>query len=518
MNIVNNLNNPLIYVIAIVGIFLGFFIFIYSSYKIGTFINSNTPDIKISDRWSRFVGVFSDFFTSIKDWLNAPKKPKEPTLPVDYPTKVLNFFISIRDAVVYFFVSIFAIIAAIPLDVVLPYIVAALIIILIFYPLYGKKIYCKGRCVEHFTTDNTTFADGENEVLEQDEEDTPLITAIKNGTIKETDDDTDTLLIEENTAEINSNGSTPLMWASRNGYLEIVNKIIELNDGSTINTQNNYGKTALMWAAKYSHFEIVQVLINNSADVTLNDTDGRTARDYAVGEDIVLAIDIANENIKNSSRLEKPDDYTDPEWVNVQLQKIKQEVRFNILREKPELLGDETALTEEVERVMLESQELEDTILQKAQNIQERNELTKEIQKSLITLGKETTLADMERTDIQDLAAAYSSGEYTADTSTKGALDRYDIQYHDTEETIKKEFGSQMLKESNIPYVKDGEVNELNRLYVQNQPHHSSSLSNPVLLLERIHPTKRIYENGTYVPDYENSILLSALRPKLKQQ
>ena len=161
MNIVNNLNNPLIYVIAIVGIFLGFFIFIYSSYKIGTFINSNTPDIKLSDRWARFVGVFSDFFTSITDWLNAQKKPKEPTLPVDYSTKVLNFFISIRDAVVYFFVSIFAIIAAIPLDVVLPYIVAALIIILIFYPLYGMKIDCKGRCVEHFTTDNTTFADGE---------------------------------------------------------------------------------------------------------------------------------------------------------------------------------------------------------------------------------------------------------------------------------------------------------------------------------------------------------------------
>ena len=72
----------------------------------------------------------------------------------------------------------------------------------------------------------------------------------------------------------------------------------------------------------------------------MNDSDGRTARDYAQTQDVVLAIDIANENIKNSSRLEKPDDYTDPEWVNVQLQKIKQEVRFNILRENPELLGD----------------------------------------------------------------------------------------------------------------------------------------------------------------------------------
>ena len=73
------------------------------------------------------------------------------------------------------------------------------------------------------------------------------------------------------------------------------------------------------------HFEIVQTLINNDANVTLNDSDGRTARDYAQTQDVVLAIDIANENIKNSSRLEKPDDYTDPAWVNVQLQKIKQE-------------------------------------------------------------------------------------------------------------------------------------------------------------------------------------------------
>jgi hypothetical protein len=123
----------------------------------------------------------------------------------------------------------------------------------------------------------------------------------------------------------------------------------------------------------------------------------------------------------------------------------------------------------------------------------------------------------MQRTDIQALAAAYTSGEYTQDANTRGALDRYDIQYHDTEETIKKENAAQMLKESNIPYMKDGEVETLNRLYVQNQPHYSSSLSNPVLLLERIHPKKRKYENGVYVPDYENTILLSALRPKLKE-
>ena len=544
--------NSFIYVFIIIGLSLGVFVLFVSIQSIIKFINKQYSDftpVKLSSPTSSNIfgtifSAFSTLMTSLYDWflytINkwetsdyfiSSLKWDSKTHPWEVITlySIINSLIFILNVIINSVLFILNIItnsamiaAAIPLHQILPYIVAVLIIALLFYPMYGMNIDCKGKtksgsCIEQFTTDNTTFADSENEVLEQDEEDTPLITAIKNGTIKEVDDDTDGLLTEDNAAEINSNGSTPLMWASRNGYLEIVSKIIELDGGATINTQNNYGKTALIWATKYGHFEVVQALINENADVTLNDSDGRTARDYAQTQDVVLAIDIANENIKNSSRLEKPDDYTDPAWVNVQLQKIKQEVRFNILRENPELLGDEAALTEEVERAMLESQELEDTILQKAQNIQERNELTKEIKKNLVALGKETTLADMQRTDIQDLAAAYSSGEYTADANTRGALDRYDIQYHDTEETIKKEYAAQMLKESNIPYLKDGEINELNRLYVQNQPHHSSGLSNPVLLLERIHPRNRKYENGIYVPDYENSILLSALRPKLKE-
>lgn len=527
MNILNlsNIDNPIVTVIIIVVSLLSIFIFLISLPDITRWLSINTP---------RFS--FPSF--NLFGWINKPtyKSKREIGTMVDQETltdsqvkpkdKTIRkwFFNTFSMIWGFFTITLPNAFLAIELHNVFPYIVAALIIVLLFYPLYGMKIDCKGKtksggCIEQFTTDNTTFAGSENEVLEQDEEDTPLITAIKNGTINSISDNVDdNNLIEQNHNEVNSNGSTPLMWASRNGYLDIVNKIIELDlDNSTINTQNNYGKTALIWATKYGHFEVVQALINADADVTLNDSDGKTARDYAQTQDVVLAIDIANEDIKNNSRLQRPDDYTDPAWVNVQLQKIKQEVRFNILREKPELLGNEAALTQEVERAMLESQELEDTILQKAQNIQERNELTKEIKKNLVALGKETTLADMQRTDIQALAAAYTSGEYTQDANTRGALDRYDIQYHDTEETIKKENAAQMLKESNIPYMKDGEVETLNRLYVQNQPHYSSSLSNPVLLLERIHPKKRKYENGVYVPDYENTILLSALRPKLKE-
>lgn len=539
---ITNINSTFIYTFIIIGLTLGIFILIASFNTIYKFISKQASVFKSNEpSTSSLDSIFTSSTTTMNDWFTDTTNKWDNS---DYyinsikwdtdnpPYTVAIIFYRLMNSIIFILntiINIFILVATLitfavssPLHKVLPYIIAILIICLLFYPMYGMKIDCKGKtasgsCIEQFTTDNTTFADSENEILEQDEEDTPLITAIKNGDIKITDDDSDGLLTEDNAGEINSNGSTPLMWASRNGYLEIVNKIIELNGGDTINNQNNYGKTALIWATKYGHFEIVQTLINNDANVTLNDSDGKTARDYAQTQDVVLAIDIANENIKNSSRLEKPDDYTDPAWVNVQLQKIKQEVRFNILRENPELLGDEDALTEEVERVMLESQALEDTILQKAQNIQERNELTKEIKKNLVALGKETTLADMQRTDIQDLAAAYSSGEYTQDTNTRGALDRYDIQYHDTEETIKKEYAAQMLDERNIPYVKDGEENKLNRLFVQNQPHYSSSTSSPVLLLERIHPKNRKYENGIYVPDYENTILLSALRPKLKQ-
>ena len=222
-------------------------------------------------------------------------------------------------------------------------------------------------------------------------------------------------------------------------------------------------------------------------------------------------------DIANNDRHTKPITYEDPKWVNVQLQKIKQEIRFNILKNNPQLLGNEDALTREVEKTLIESRILNDNVLKNAQDIQDKNVADSKTQKDLIALGKERTIANMKKKNIQSTASMYKKGEYSYDNNTRGMSDRYNIQYHESEDSIKKDYAPLMLKESNIPYIKNGRINKLHRLYVQNQPHYSKSSKTPVLLIEKTSPQNIKNQQTKFIPSYEESIILSSLRPEFKK-
>jgi ankyrin repeat protein len=86
-------------------------------------------------------------------------------------------------------------------------------------------------------------------------------------------------LILQNNNTIHSKnlyGDTILLWASREGHLELVRLILE--NGGDINFQNEVtGETALINSSKAGHFEIVKFLIKNGANINAKDNKGNTA-------------------------------------------------------------------------------------------------------------------------------------------------------------------------------------------------------------------------------------------------
>ena len=73
--------------------------------------------------------------------------------------------------------------------------------------------------------------------------------------------------------------NTALLDASKNGYIEIVKRLLE--NGADVNHQDGYGLTALMYASKNGHIEVVRLLLENGAKVDIQSTRGRTALMYA---------------------------------------------------------------------------------------------------------------------------------------------------------------------------------------------------------------------------------------------
>lgn len=97
----------------------------------------------------------------------------------------------------------------------------------------------------------------------------------------------------KNVDELNSFGKTPLQTAAQYGYLESVKILLEA--GADINHQTNNSncfsdfeiecihngkRTALMYALQENHFEIAQYLLEKKADITLTDSQEKTALDY----------------------------------------------------------------------------------------------------------------------------------------------------------------------------------------------------------------------------------------------
>ena len=73
-------------------------------------------------------------------------------------------------------------------------------------------------------------------------------------------------MLIENGANINAKdkyGYTPLMWVSKEGYLNIAKYLIET--GADVNVENKWGNIALTIASWNNHNEIIDLLKKHGA-------------------------------------------------------------------------------------------------------------------------------------------------------------------------------------------------------------------------------------------------------------
>ena len=87
------------------------------------------------------------------------------------------------------------------------------------------------------------------------------------------------------------NNVTPLILASQEGKLEVVNFL--LDKGARVNDVMTDGKTALLMACKNGHTEIVRILMAKGADQSLKSS-GKSPRDVAGNTEIVKILDSYN--------------------------------------------------------------------------------------------------------------------------------------------------------------------------------------------------------------------------------
>ena len=130
---------------------------------------------------------------------------------------------------------------------------------------------------------------------------TPLLWASKNG---------HTLIVRmllDKRANVHikdESGNTALKIAARQGYTDIV--LMLLTYRADVHATDKYGSTALIWAAQYGHTETVKALLEWGANVHATDKYGSTALIRAVLEghtDIVLLLDEWSEVIPPLSYL-----------------------------------------------------------------------------------------------------------------------------------------------------------------------------------------------------------------------
>lgn len=101
----------------------------------------------------------------------------------------------------------------------------------------------------------------------------------------------------------NENGITALMFASRNGNIDMVNTLIGY--GANLNIQNHRNETALIDAIVYGHAHIMLNLIRRGADVHIISDNSMTAIDHynqsnnVAIRNVIIRVDNVNQNINN---------------------------------------------------------------------------------------------------------------------------------------------------------------------------------------------------------------------------
>lgn len=90
------------------------------------------------------------------------------------------------------------------------------------------------------------------------------------------------LLLEREGVEMDSkdrDGRTPLSWAVEEGYVEVVQMLLE--KGAEVDSKDSKGRTSLSWAAAYGRGEVMQLLFEKGAEVDSKDSEGRTSLSWA---------------------------------------------------------------------------------------------------------------------------------------------------------------------------------------------------------------------------------------------
>ncbi|RSL40494.1 hypothetical protein CEP54_016103 [Fusarium duplospermum] len=102
---------------------------------------------------------------------------------------------------------------------------------------------------------------------------TPLMVASKDGFL----DGVRQLIKAGANCNAQSGGTTPLLAASSGRHREIVKVLLEPSCRTNVNAQNVYRQTALHAASAQNNIKVVQLLLQHKADVNLKDEDGRSA-------------------------------------------------------------------------------------------------------------------------------------------------------------------------------------------------------------------------------------------------
>ncbi len=108
---------------------------------------------------------------------------------------------------------------------------------------------------------------GAVEVVDKEGMGDELIKILDAEDIDEIDEKTAIELIKDgaNLEKKDTFGYTALIWASRNGHVEVVKALLDA--GAKVNEKNNDSYTALIWASKKGHVEVVEALLDAGAKV-----------------------------------------------------------------------------------------------------------------------------------------------------------------------------------------------------------------------------------------------------------
>ncbi|MBN1472651.1 MAG: ankyrin repeat domain-containing protein [Syntrophaceae bacterium] len=115
-----------------------------------------------------------------------------------------------------------------------------------------------------------------------------IVDAVKNNNIARVKE-----LVEANPQLINYKdeiGRTPLHWAARGVYFEILRYLVE--NGANVNAKDNNGTTPLVSVVTRTHLEAAKVLIDSGADINASDNEGSYPIHYAAHMGFKEAIEL----------------------------------------------------------------------------------------------------------------------------------------------------------------------------------------------------------------------------------